>query len=128
MTPTSFQAHQALQVANRIRRDRYAFRVELRRVAVDDGDAAARAQLADAIVTVPDYLAGMMLLDVLQWAPRVGERDADRLCAWVEVWPGRRLGSRELTLRRRRLLAEALRCWPARPEPEVESKPEVEAA
>lgn len=103
----SFQRHEALREANRVKRQRYRLQVDAKQAMVVDGLPAARALVADALVECPEWLAAADALDVLRWAPRVGPREADRLYALMGLQGRYRVG--ELTPRCRAVLADGLR-------------------
>lgn len=101
----------ALERANEVKNHRVVFRMELRAASRPE----AAAILADAIDTVPDYLAGVDVDVLLQWCPGVGSEVVERWLQAADITEKRTLGvftrehARPITERQRQVLSELLR-------------------
>ncbi len=99
----------ALKRANEIRQRRQSLRGELHRMTPSE----ARAVLADAIATTPDWLASSYIDQLLGWLPQVGDKTRERWLEDVELFDRREL--RRVTERQRKLLCELLHGGTSKP-------------
>ncbi len=96
------QATMALRRANEVR----ARRTKLKREAGTVG-TRGREQAAWLATALDDpCCSSMSVVDLLDALPRMGEHYAERVCAEVEVWPGREVGL--LTERQRAALVRVV--------------------
>ena len=109
--------HQALDIGNRVKRERTALRREIADLDAADG----LERLATLVLEVPDCLRSMVLYEFLSWPRGMGASSPSKVHQvdrfWLELddppWGyGRTVG--RLTVRQRTRVAELLHVWAGR--------------